>query len=54
MRVLIVDDDQTLCGVFEEFLSEIGHQPLVVHSAEDAVAWLQQHVHDAGPSLRGV
>ena len=26
----------------------------VVHSAEQAVAWLQQHVHDAVPSLRGV
>ena len=41
MRVLIVEDDQTLCGVFEEFLSEIGHQALVVHTAEAALEALR-------------
>jgi precorrin-6A/cobalt-precorrin-6A reductase len=26
----------------------------VVHGAEEAVAWLERHLHDAAPSLRGV
>jgi signal transduction histidine kinase/DNA-binding response OmpR family regulator len=47
MRVLIVEDDQTLCGVFEEFLSEIGHQPLVVHGAEAALDALRAERPDA-------
>lgn len=47
MRVLIVDDDQTLCGVFEEFLSEIGHQPLAVHTAEAALDALRAERPDA-------
>ena len=37
MRVLVVEDDRALCGVFAEFLSEVGHQPLVVHTAEAAL-----------------
>jgi len=32
-------------------LKAAGH---VVHSAEQAIAWLGQRLHDAGPSLRGV
>jgi len=47
MRVLIVEDDQALCGVFQEFLSEIGHQPLVVHTAEAALEALRANRPDA-------
>src|SRR6266850_6045752 len=37
MRVLVVEDDRALCMVFTEFLSEVGHQPVAVHTAEAAL-----------------
>ncbi|HET7340688.1 MAG TPA: ATP-binding protein [Methylomirabilota bacterium] len=41
MRVLVVEDDERLCDVFREFLLELGHQPLIAHTAEGAMAKLR-------------
>jgi PAS domain S-box-containing protein len=34
MRVLVVEDNPDLCEVLREFLLDLGHQPLIVHTAE--------------------
>jgi DNA-binding response OmpR family regulator len=47
MRVLIVEDQVDLGDVFREFLIELGHHPLVVHTAEAALASLQTERLDA-------
>lgn len=41
MRVLVVEDDENLGEVFRDFLLELGHQPLVVGSAEAALEKLR-------------
>ena len=41
MRVLVVEDDQNLCEVIQRFLSEIGHEPLIAHTAEAALDVLE-------------
>ncbi len=40
MRVLVVEDEPDLGDVFRDFLLELGHQPLVVRSAEAALGKL--------------
>ena len=47
MRVLIVEDQVDLGDVFRDFLFELGHQPIVVHTAEAALATLQTKRPDA-------
>lgn len=47
MRVLIVEDQVDLGDVFRDFLFELGHQPVVVHTAEAALAKLQTERPDA-------
>src|SRR2546427_2975965 len=47
MRVLIVEDQVDLGDVFRDFLLELGHQPVVVHPAEAALAKLQTERPDA-------
>jgi len=47
MRVLVVEDQIDLGEVFREFLVELGHHPLVVHTAEAALASLQTERLDA-------
>ena len=47
MRVLVIDDDQAVCEVFEEFLLEIGHEPLITHTAETALDALRAQPPDA-------
>ena len=47
MRVLVVEDDRALCEVFAEFLREVGHQPVVVHTAEAALDALRAERHEA-------
>src|SRR5207249_8801639 len=47
MRVLIVEDQVDLGDVFRDFLLELGHQPVVVHTAEAALAKLQTERPDA-------
>ena len=42
MRILVVEDDHTLCEIFQQFLSEIGHEPFIVHSAEAALDALRR------------
>ena len=42
MRILVVEDDENLCEIFEGFLSEIGHEPRVVHTAEAALDALRE------------
>src|SRR5215510_6452145 len=47
MRVLVVEDQVDLGDVFREFLIELGHHPLVVHTAEAALASLKTECLDA-------
>ena len=46
MRVLVVEDETDLGEVFREFLSELGHQPVLVRSAEAALGRLQSERPD--------
>ena len=47
MRVLVVEDEDTLGEVFRDFLAEIGHDAVVVRSAEAALGALQRQLPDA-------
>ena len=47
MRVLVIDDDQAVCEVFGEFLHEIGHDPVITHTAETALDTLRAERPDA-------
>ncbi len=47
MRVLVIEDEPALGDVFQDFLLELGHQPLVVRSAEAALGRLQTERPDA-------
>src|SRR5882672_3612733 len=47
MRILIIDDDQAVCEVFGEFLHEIGHEPVIAHTAETALDALRVERPDA-------
>ena len=47
MRVLVIDDDQAVCEVFGEFLHEIGHDPVITHTAETALDTLRDERPDA-------
>jgi len=47
MRVLIVEDEQTLGEVFRDFLAEMGHDALAVRTAEAALATLERQRPDA-------
>ncbi|MBI2017059.1 MAG: response regulator [Candidatus Rokubacteria bacterium] len=47
MRVLVVEDELDLGDVFRDFLLELGHQPLVVRSAEAALGKLETERPDA-------
>jgi CheY-like chemotaxis protein len=47
MRVLVVEDQVDLGEVFREFLVELGHHPLVVHTAEAALAAIRTERLDA-------
>jgi DNA-binding response OmpR family regulator len=47
MRVLVVEDETDLGEVFRDFLSELGHQPVLVRSAEAALGKLQSEPPDA-------
>src|SRR5580765_6439761 len=41
MRVLVVEDEEPLGEVFRDFLAELGHDAIVVRSAEAAVGSLE-------------
>jgi CheY-like chemotaxis protein len=47
MRVLVVEDEPDVGGVFRDFLLELGHEPLLVRSAEAALRTLETHRPDA-------
>jgi DNA-binding response OmpR family regulator len=47
MRVLVVEDEPDVGDVFRDFLLELGHNPLVVRSAEAALGKLQTERPDA-------
>jgi len=47
MRVLVVEDQVDLGDVFRDYLFELGHQPVVVHTAEAALARLKTDRLDA-------
>jgi CheY-like chemotaxis protein len=47
MRVLVVEDEEPLGGVFRDFLVELGHDATVVRSAEAALGCLEYQRPDA-------
>ena len=47
MRVLVVEDEGSLGEVFRDFLAEMGHDPIVVRSAEAALGSLERQRPDA-------
>lgn len=47
MRVLVVEDQVDLGDVFRDYLVELGHYPLVVHTAEAALSAIQTERLDA-------
>ena len=47
MRVLVVEDEGLLGEVFRDFLAEIGHDAIVVRSAEAALGTLERQRPDA-------
>jgi CheY-like chemotaxis protein len=47
MRVLVVEDEEPLGEVFRDFLAELGHDPVVVRSAEAALGTLERQRPDA-------
>lgn len=47
MRVLVVEDDADVAGVFRDFLLELGHEPVLVRSAEAALHRLETERPDA-------
>jgi CheY-like chemotaxis protein len=47
MRVLVVEDEEVLSEVFRDFLTELGHQAVLVRSAEAALGQLQTERPDA-------
>jgi CheY-like chemotaxis protein len=47
MRVLVVEDEEPLGGVFRDFLVELGHDATVVRSAEAALGSLEYQRPDA-------
>jgi DNA-binding response OmpR family regulator len=47
MRVLVVEDEEPLGEVFRDFLAELGHQAVLVHSAEAALGSLDAQRPDA-------
>lgn len=47
MRVLVVEDEADVADVFLDYLTELGHQPTIVRSAEAALGKLQIERPDA-------
>src|ERR671937_2330980 len=47
MRVLVVEDEEPLGAVFRDFLAELGHDAVVVRSAEAALGTLERQRPDA-------
>ena len=47
MRVLVVEDEEVLSEVFRDFLTELGHQAVLVRSAEAALGTLETERPDA-------
>src|SRR5687767_3167427 len=47
MRVLVVEDEKDVAEVFVDYLSERGHDPIIVRSAEAALGKLQTERPDA-------
>ena len=36
-KILVVDDEEHICELFDDFLKEQGHEPVVVKSGEEAL-----------------
>jgi DNA-binding response OmpR family regulator len=47
MRVLVIEDEKAVADVFLDYLTELGHEPLIVRSAEAALGQLQAARPDA-------
>ena len=56
-RIMVVEDEEVLSEVFRDFLTELGHQPVMVRSAEAALTRLEGDLSRAlrglEPNLRG-
>ncbi len=46
-RILIVDDEESICWAFREFLTDDGHEVSVASSAEEGLRCAAQSPHDA-------
>lgn len=46
-RILIVDDDESICSAFKQFLERKGHVPIIVSNASDAL----ENIEQAPPDL---
>jgi DNA-binding response OmpR family regulator len=47
MRVLVIEDEPDVAQLFGDYLTHLGHQPVVVHSAESALGALAVERPDA-------
>jgi signal transduction histidine kinase/DNA-binding response OmpR family regulator len=47
MRVLVIEDEDQLCGLLREFLLMRGYQPIIAHTAEAALSLLHSDRPDA-------
>ena len=36
-RILVVDDDETICSAFEQFLAEEGHTPTIASTGATGI-----------------
>ena len=46
-RVLVIDDEASICWAFREFLGDLGHEVEVAASAEEGLALAGRGPHDA-------
>jgi DNA-binding response OmpR family regulator len=59
-KILVVDDEPTICSMMTVFLTQIGYQVKTVNSGEDAIALFDQEPPDmvlldiSMPGMRGI
>jgi DNA-binding response OmpR family regulator len=59
-KILVVDDEPTICSMMKVFLSQIGYQVTTVNSGEDAIAVFEEDPPDmvlldiSMPGMRGI
>ena len=59
-KIMVVDDEPTICSMMNVFLTQIGYQVTTVNSGEDAIALFNQDPPDmvlldiSMPGMRGI